>query len=341
MPVVAIARCLAAAGCAAWLVSTAAAQEVEPFYRGKTIELYVGYTPGGAYDLYARLIARHLGRFIPGAPTIVPKNMDGAGSLRLANYLANVAPKDGTVLGTIGRATALDPIFGQKGAQFRGSDFAWIGSPTDETSVCTAMATSGIARFEELQTRELIVGSISLSDDTGQFPRLLNGWFGAKLKSVTGYPGGNNIVLAMERGEVQGRCGWSWSSVKSTRPEWLEQKKINILLQMALAKHPELAGVPLVIDLAKDDEHRRIMKLVFARQSIGWPYVAPPGLPRERVEILRRAFADTFKDGEFLAEAAKAKLAIRPVSGQSLEALVADVYATPAAIAQKAADLLN
>src|SRR5262249_33513508 len=186
------------------------------FYKGRNVELYIGYSVGGAYDLYARVLARHLGKHIPGSPTIVPKNMEGAGSLRLANWLYNVGAKDGTVLATIGRGTAFDPLLGSKGAQFRADKFTWIGSANNEVSVCVAWKTSGVTGFEDTLSKELIVGGTGQAADTDQFPRILNGVLGTKFKIVTGYPGGNDVTLAMERGEVKGRCGWSWSSVLST-----------------------------------------------------------------------------------------------------------------------------
>src|SRR5499427_4199554 len=206
------------------------AQTPAEFYRGKTVEIYVGYTVGGGYDLYARLLARHIGKHIPGNPTVIAKNMEGAASLRLANWLYQVAPKDGSVFGTIGRGTAFDPILGQKGAQFDGTKFTWIGSANNEVSVCVSWnATSGIKKFEDLFTKEITVGGTSMSADTDQFPRILNGVLGTKMKIVSGYPGGSEVVLAMERGEVQGRCGWSWSSLISTHKSWLDEKKITVL----------------------------------------------------------------------------------------------------------------
>ena len=192
------------------------AESPAEFYKGKTVELYIGYSVGGGYDLYARVLARHLGKFIPGHPTVVPKNMEGAGSLRLANWLYRVAPKDGTALGTFGRGTAFDPVLGEPGAQFDGTKFSWIGSANDEVSVCVAWQNTGVTSFNDLLTRDFTVGGTGGSSDTDQFPRIINGVLGTKMRIVSGYPGGNDVVLAMERGEVQGRCGWSWSSVKAT-----------------------------------------------------------------------------------------------------------------------------
>src|SRR5262249_40424233 len=237
---------------AAVLWSTAAlALDAAAIFKDKTVDIYTGYTVGGGYDLYTRLLARHIGKHLPGNPTVVPKNMEGAASIRLANWLYSVAPKDGTAFGTIGRGTALDPLLGQPGAQFDGTKFNWIGSANDEVSVCVAWHTVGITTFDDLLRRELLIGGTGPGDDTVQFGKVLAGVLGAKLKIIAGYPGGNDAVLAMERGELQGRCGWSYSSVKAAHPDWLAQKKIVILVQFALAKHPELADVPLVIDLAK------------------------------------------------------------------------------------------
>jgi tripartite-type tricarboxylate transporter receptor subunit TctC len=334
-------RVISAAALAVLAASGARAQSPADFYKGKTVELYIGYSVGGAYDLYARVISRHLGKHIPGNPTVVPKNMEGAGSLRLANWLYNVGPKDGTAIGIIGRGTAFDPILSSQKAQFDGTKYTWIGSANNEVSICVAWHTSGVTKFEELLTRELIVGGTSASADTDQFPKIVNGVLGTKFKIISGYPGGNEIGLAMERGEVQGRCGWSWSSVKSTHQKWYDEKKFSILMQLALEKHPDLPDVPLIIDLAKTDEQRKILELIFARQVMGRPFLSPPGLPADRADALRKAFMDTMKDKEFLADATKAKMEITPVPGEQIEALVKRLYATPSEIAKKAAGMIS
>jgi tripartite-type tricarboxylate transporter receptor subunit TctC len=321
--------------------SIARAQSPAEFYKGKTVDLYIGYSVGGGYDLYARFLARHMSKHIPGNPTVVPKNMEGAGSLRLANWLYNVGPKDGTAFGAIGRGTGFDPLLGNKAAQFDATKFTWIGSANNEVSVCVAWHTSGIVKFEDMQAKPLIVGGTSASADTDQFPRITNGVLGTKMRVITGYPGGNEVGLAMERGEVQGRCGWSWSSVKSTHQKWLDEKRFNILVQLALEKHPELPNVPLITELAQNDEQRQILRLIFARQVMGRPFLAPPNVPRDRAEALRKAFIDTMNDKDFLADAEKAQMEITPVPGDQIEKLVKDIYATPAAVAQKAGALLK
>jgi tripartite-type tricarboxylate transporter receptor subunit TctC len=316
--------------------AVALGDSIEDFYKSRAMDLYIGYSTGGAYDLYARSIGRFLGRHIAGNPTLVPKNMEGAGSLRLANYLYRVAPHDGSTLGTIGRGIPFDPLLIGQGDAFDAQKFSWIGSANNEVSVCVAMKDSGITKFEDLFTKELTVGGTGTSADTDQFPRVLNATLGTHFKVVEGYPGGNDVVLAMERGEVKGRCGWSWSSVKTTRKEWLEDKRMIVLVQLSLTKHPEMPDVPLITDFAKTDEQRAILKLIFARNIMGRPYLAPPGLPPDRLATLRQAFTDTMKDKDFLAEADKAQLEINPVSGEDVEKLVKEVYATPAGVIAKA-----
>jgi tripartite-type tricarboxylate transporter receptor subunit TctC len=336
-----LARGMATVLLAAIPVSFAGAQSPAEFYKGKTVELYIGYSVGGGYDLYARMIARHLGRHIPGNPTVVPKNMEGAGSLRLTNWLYGAAPKDGTAIGANSRGAAFDPLLGQKGAQYDATKFTWIGSANDEVSICVAWENSGVTQFDDLFTKQLAVGSTGVGDDTYQFPSVLNAVLGTKFKIVVGYPGGNDVSLALERGEVQGRCGWSWSSIKATRKPWLDAKKMTILIQLSLAKHADLPDVPLVMDYAKTDESRQIFKLIFARQVMGRPYLAPPGVPKDRAEALRKAFMDTMRDKEFLAEAERLKFEITPVAGDAIERLVTEIYRAPPAIAQKAAALVK
>jgi tripartite-type tricarboxylate transporter receptor subunit TctC len=316
--------------------SSVLAQSVEDFYKGRNIDLYIGYSVGGAYDLYARVIGRHLGAHIAGDPTLVPKNFEGAGSLRLANFLYRVAPQDGSAIGTIGRGIAFDPLLIGQGDAFDAQKFSWIGSANNEVSVCVARSDSGITKFEDLFTKELTVGGTGTSADTDQFPRVLNHVLGTHFKIVEGYPGGNDVMLAMERGEVQGRCGWSWSSVKSTHKSWIDDKRMVVLIQLSLSKHPELPDVPLVMDFAKTDKQRQILKMVFARNVMGRPYLAPPNLPASRLAALRDAFMATMADKDFLAEADKTQLEINPVSGADVEALVKDVYATPADIVAEA-----
>jgi tripartite-type tricarboxylate transporter receptor subunit TctC len=333
---------IAAAGMALALLqaAVASAQTAAEFYQGKSVDMQIGYSVGGGYDLYARLVARHFGKHIPGNPTLVPRNMEGAGSLRLANYLNTAAPRDGSVIGAISRGAAFDPLLNENGAKYDASKFSWIGSANNEVSLCVALQSSGITKFEDLFAKPLTIGSTGAGDDTYQFPTVINAVLGTKLKIVTGYPGGNDVSLALERGEVQGRCGWSLSSIKTTRPDWIESKKIVILAQLSLSKHPDLPDVPLIMDFAKTEEQRQIFKLIFARQVMGRPFLAPPGMPADRLAALRQAFAETMTDPAFLADAEAGKFEINPVGGEQLETLVNEIYRTPPDVTKKAAAIL-
>ncbi len=316
---------------------TGLAQSPEEFYRGKTVDLQIAYSSGGGYDQYARLLARHMGKHIPGNPRVVPHNMPGAGGMRAANWLQSAAPKDGTVFGATSRAMAFEPLLGNKSAMYDPTKITWIGSANDEVSVCMAWHTSGIRTFKEAQQRELVVGSGGVADDTYQFPAILNNMYGAKFKIVSGYAGGNEINIAMERGEVHGRCGFPWSTVKASHQHWIRDKSFNLLMQFSLAKHADLPNVPLVMDLARNEEERQILRLIFGRQVMGRPFVAPGGVPKDRADALRKAFMATMTDKDFLADIARAQFEITAVSGEQLEAMVLDIYrTTPPAVADKA-----
>jgi tripartite-type tricarboxylate transporter receptor subunit TctC len=322
----------------------AQAQSPEEFYKGKSLDLYIGYTAGGGYDLYGRLLARHLRRHIPGNPTVVPRNMEGAGSLRLANWLYNVAPKDGTAIGTIGRGLPFDSLLARPGIQFDGSKFSWIGSVTKEVSVCVTWHTTGVKTIEEAMKKEVLVGAVGggVGADDDEFPRIINGVLGTKMRVINGYRGGNEVVLAMERGEVNGRCGWSWSSVNATRPEWTRDGRIHLIAQLGLAKHSQLPNVPSIMEFVKTDDQRHIFALIFARQSLARPFIAPPALPPERLNALREAFMATMRDPEFLSEAAKSKMEVDPLSGVELQRLVQQIHdETSPAVAKKAASMLQ
>ncbi len=317
-------------------------QSVADFYRGRSIDVYSGLSAGGVYDISMRLLSRHMGKYIPGNPSLVPRNMEGAAGLRLANWLYQLAPKDGTAFGTFARGSSFDTLLGVPGALFDAASFNWIGSTNDEVSICAAWHTSGVTKIEQLRDRELIVGSTGGSGDDEQFPKIVNGVLGTKMRTVSGYPGGNEIKMAMERGEVNGRCGWSWSSVKATQGQWLKDKTISIFVQLSLRKHPDLPDVPMVMDLAKTDEDRQIFKVIFARQVMAWPFTAPPGVPADRVAALRKAFDDTTRDKDFLAEAEKLSLEITPVSGERIQNLIGEIYRTTSPeLAKKIAAMLK
>ncbi len=303
------------------------ADDAEAFYRGKTIELYVGFFVGAGYDQRGRLLARYIGKYIPGSPNIVVKNMEGAGGLKLGNWLKSTAPRDGTVFGMIGRGAGFDALFGNTAATFTGPELNWIGTPSSETNICAVVASSGVNKFEDALDKRVIVGSVA-GGDSGELPALMNAVFGTKFDVIGGYKVSGDVSLAIERGEVQGRCGWSWSSIKNTHQAWVDDKRLNLLLQFGFAKHPQLPHVPLVLDIAKDEKQRQLLKLVIARQLFGWPFVAPPGVPANKVAVLRKAFMDTMQDKDFIDDAAKQKIEVEPVGGEELQRLIVELYAT-------------
>jgi len=307
----------------------ASAQSVEEFYKGKTLQINIGFGVGASYDTYARVLAEHIGRHVPGNPKAIVMNMEGAGSLRLANWLYNVAPKDGTVFGTTSRAAPFASLIGtQGGTSFDPTQFNWIGSANNEVSTCVSWLTAAVKTFDQLRSTELIIGGDGPSADGQQFARVMNALFDTKIKIVSGYPGGNAINLAVERGEVHGRCGWSWSGIIAERRQWIDERKINVLVQFGLKRHPDLPDVPMILDYARTEEQKQILQLVLARQRLGRPFLAPPGIPADRADALRKAFMATMADPEFVTAAQKSKLEINPLSGAEVAALVSSVFTT-------------
>lgn len=319
----------------------ARAQSVEEFYSNKVLELYIGFSAGGGYDTYGRLVARHLGKHIPGNPTVVPVNMDGAGSLKLANWLYNAAPRDGSVIATVNRGVPFESLLGVRElARFNATRFTWLGSANDEVTVCVAWERAGLTRFDQLYDHELIVAGTGQAGDD-PLVKLISGVLGVKLRLVTGYAGANEANYAMERGEVDGRCAWSWSSIKSTRQYWLDEGKIKVLLQLGFRKHPDLPDVPLILDLARTEEERQIMRLVLVRGVLGRPFLAPPDIPADRAAALQRGFSETLTDPQFLAEAERLRLEINPISGEEIRQLVSESYATPEDVVEKTRQILR
>jgi tripartite-type tricarboxylate transporter receptor subunit TctC len=315
-----------------------AADSVEAFYKGKTIQLLIGFGPGGGYDVYGRAVARHLGRFIPGNPTLVPQNMAGAGSVRAASFLYNAAPKDGTVLGSFSRGIIVDTLLGANKGQFEAQGFGWIGSVTNEVSVCGFSRRSGIRTWDDMLTQKTTVGSSGAADDLGVYANVLRSVFDAKLRLISGYPGTADILLAVERAELGGLCGWSWSTLKSRSKALYESKEIAVPVQLGLTPHEDLPDVPLVTSLTKDPTKSAVLRLIFSRQTMARPFAAPPGLPEERLQALRAAFDATMKDKDFLADVQKLDLEVRPVSGLEIDALVANLARTPADIRKLAVE---
>jgi tripartite-type tricarboxylate transporter receptor subunit TctC len=325
---------------AALMLQPAFCAGVEEFYKGKTISLIIGYSVGGGYDLYGRLLARHMGKYIPGQPTIVPQNLTGAGSLRAASFLYSAAAKDGTVFGTFGRTIATTPLLAPAGAQFDATKFAWLGSITNEVSMCVTWHTSPVKVWKDSLEQPIMMGGEGTGADPDVYALLYKNVFGAKWKLVTGYPGTNDTMLAMERGEVDGLCGLSWSTLLSRHRQWFEQGKVNIIIQAALKKQPELRDVPLALDLARDAEQMQILKLLLVSQEMARPFAAPPGIPADRKAALAAAFDQAVQDPEFLTEAAKLKMEVNPIDSKRMEHLIAELYATPRDVVEKAAQAI-
>ena len=318
----------------------AAAQDaVESFYRGKQIDLIIGSAPGGGYDAYARLVARHMGKYIPGNPTLVPKNMPGAGSARAAAYLYKIAPKDGTAITASFSGALVDPLFNpQTRDQYDPTKFQYIGSANNEVALCEIWHTAPVQTMEEAFKKETIVGASQTGGTSVDFASSLVNVLGAKLKIVAGYEGSKDMLLAMERSEIGGICGQLWSSIATASQDWIRDKKIIFWVQMALKPHPDLPNVPMVWNYVKSDRDRQVLELIYGQLVFGRPYFLPPGVPKERVEALRTAFMKTMQDEGYRQEAAKEKLENNPVAGPEIQALIDKMYAVDPAIAKAAAD---
>jgi tripartite-type tricarboxylate transporter receptor subunit TctC len=316
----------------------APADPVADFYRGKTISVLIGVGAGGEYDTIARLVARYIGRYIPGHPSLVPQNMTGASGLKSMNYLATLAPHDGTYIGMISEGLPSLQAVGMAGVQFDAAKFNWLGAiaPIDET--VAVWHTAGITTFDGARQRDIVTGATARGSITYTFPALLNELFGSRFKLVTGYNGGAEINLAMERGEVEARNN-TWSSWKATKPAWLSEHKISIILQAG--PRPADLDAPLVADLAGNPDDRRLIDLVLSGGALGRPLATTPDVPPERVAALRAAFDDTMKDREFLAEAKALNFDVDPIRGTDMQATVARILTAPPDVARRAKHLLE
>ena len=322
-------------------IGTAVSAE-ENFYAGKTVQIVVGFTPGGGFDLYARALARHMGRHIPGDPTLIVENMPGAGSLRAANYIYNAAPNDGTVIAEFAPGVVVAPALGMsEGTYFEAPKFVWLGSIAQDISICAFNKTAGIGSWQDMQRKPSTIGASDAGAESNVFPNMLRRLFDLPFKIVDGYPGSNEIILAMERHEVDGRCGWSWVSLRSQNAALLSNQEIAVTLQLALKKDKALQDVPLVMDLTDDPLKKAVLKLILSRQTIARPLTAPPTIPADRAQLLRQAFDDTMKDPEFLDDAKSLNLDIDPMSGADVTALLKDIYASPHDVADLASQLLR
>jgi len=313
---------------------------LEDFYKGRNVTLVIGYSVGGGYDAYARLLARYVGKHIPGNPSIIPQQVTGAGSLRAANFIYSVAIKDGSVFGTFSRSMGITPLIDDN-VQFDSRKFTWLGSITDDNTTCVTWNTSPVKNWSDFLSKPSKFGGEGAGADPDIWALLYKNVFGAKLQLVTGYPGTNDTVLAMERGEIDGLCGLSWSTIKTRHAEWLSSHSVNIIVQAALQKEPEMQSVPLVTDLVTNPEQLQIVKLLLASQAMARPFAAPPGLPEDRRAALIAAFDATMKDADFLAEAQKLDFDVRPVAAATIDALLAEVYATPKDVLARAAKAIS
>ena len=315
---------------------SAAQEAVADFYKGRQMSIMVGFSPGGSSSLYAQALARHMGRHLPGSPSFIVQHVPGAGGLVLANNVYNTAPRDGTAFAITGRTAAIEPLLGNKNAKFDGRQFNWIGTANVEYTTCTLWHTAKVKTLQDALSMEAVVGGSGADATEVIFPRAANKLVGTKFKVVLGYPGSTEILLAMERGEVEGFCGIGWTFLKLRKGDWLRDGKVNILYQMSLEKHPELPHVPAIIDHVKTADDRKVFEFLFAPQEMGRPFFAPPGVPAERVQALRAAFAQTLKDPQFLAEAGKLGVEVQHVGGERIQQLVERIYASPPEIIARA-----
>jgi tripartite-type tricarboxylate transporter receptor subunit TctC len=321
--------------------SPVAADAVSDFYKNKRVTMYIGYSAGGGYDRYGRTVARYMGRHIPGKPSITPKNYTGAGGMRLANALYSAFKQDGASIGIIGRQVPLEDLTGNPKVKFKANKFHWLGSANQEYSVCAFWHKSPIQTTDDLFNKVPIVGGTGAGSGTDTQAMVLNNLIGTRLRLITGYPGGADINLAMEKGEVHGRCAWSWSSVLTTRAKWLKEKKVVFPLQIASRSHPDLTHVPLVGKFIKNEKDRKALDVVLAGLVMGRPFAIGPNVPADRVKALRTAFMATMKDPKFLAEAKKGRMPIAPVSGEEVQTLLAGLYSLPKEIIDHAANAIS
>jgi tripartite-type tricarboxylate transporter receptor subunit TctC len=312
----------------------ASAQTPEQFYKGKTVELIIGYATGGSNDAYSRLIANHLGKHIPGNPTVVPRNMPGAGSFLAVNRIYTSSPKDGTVIGLGAPTMAIDEKLGNPGVHFKASELNWIGRVDNLINIIMMWKTSPVKSIADAQKVESTLSSTGAGSTSSVYPAVMNNVLGTKFKLIMGYKGSNESMLALERGEVEGHST-AWSAVKVAQPNWIRDKNVNFLVQFALKRHPEMPDIPTAVELARNDEERQVLGAIMNASEIGTSFFTTPGLPADRLNALRRAFDATMKDPAFLAEAEKLRLTVGPMTGEEVQKLVAEVTDLPPALTEK------
>jgi tripartite-type tricarboxylate transporter receptor subunit TctC len=330
----------------AWLACTmslaalvTSAEAVTDFYQGKSVHVLVGYAVGGGYDTYGRAVAQVLGRHLPGNPSVLVQNMPGADGLLLANHMAQRAPHDGTAIAVTNRSLAVSPLLGLVSAsniRYEPTKLQWLASLNSEVSLLIVRKELGIRRLEDLQGRPIRVGSTGLTSNNAVYPYVLNNLFGTQVKVVTGYPGTSHLALALERNEIDGVAGWAWSSLRLQRPDWIRDGKVVLVLQLGTERVPELKDVPLILDLARSDDERHALELIFSPETMGRPFFAPPQTPKEAVTLLRNAFAATVEDPEFRSVAERSGLDITFTGGETIQRMVARLNAARPEVVQMA-----
>jgi tripartite-type tricarboxylate transporter receptor subunit TctC len=320
--------CALSLGLSLAATATAGAQSVEEFYKGKQIRMLIGGGAGGTYDTFGRLVVRHMANHIPGQPHIIPQNLPGAGGIAAASTLYT-GPQDGSVFAALPRPATLDPLLSDRKFEYDAQKLKWLGSLSVETNMIVTWHTSAVKTRDDLWKHAATFAATGTSTDGVIYGKLINQWLGGKMKTVAGYKGSPEMFLAMERGEVEGRAGVPWSTVKSAAAEWIRDKKINLVAQLALEKDPDIPDVPMLLDAVKDPTHRQAFELLFMRLEAGRPYAAPPEIPADRLKALRDAFAATVKDKAFQADVEKAGLDLNLRTGEQVQALIHKAYATP------------
>jgi tripartite-type tricarboxylate transporter receptor subunit TctC len=325
---------------AAVVPHAAIAQPADQFFRGKTIQLYIGFAPGGSYDYYGRVVARYLGKHIPGNPAIIAQNMPGAGSLQSANFVYNIAPKDGTAMGVVTQTLALEEALQTPGVQYKSAEFTWIGRMTAILEVTLTWKTSKAKTIEDARRHEIPIGATGPGSPSEGYPKLLNALAGTKFKIISGYPGSTQVMMAAERGEVDGALT-SWNTLKRTKQDWLANGDINLLVQYALERHADLPHVPAVVELGKTPADKQALAFYSSGAALGRSLLAPPGIPAERVKVLRAAFDAMLKDPEFVAEIEKTKVEFQPASGDDVHKLIRDTANAPREVIDRTQAILR
>jgi tripartite-type tricarboxylate transporter receptor subunit TctC len=325
---------------AAAVLTSAGAEAQDVSYKGKQVRMVIGSGAGGGYDTYARVLSRHMSKHLAGNPNFVDQNMPGASGMAATNWAYSVAPKDGTVILSTYNALLLEPLFGNKSAVYDPRQYEWVGSISKQQNICMTWHTSAVKTIEQAKEREIVVAATGATGNAATLPKIVNAMLGTKFKVVGGYET-TESRLAVERGEAEGICGLSWSTLKASNPDWVKNNRMNIMLQTGATAQAELPKVPLLLDKVTDPNDKKLLELLFVPEDMGRPFAMPPGTPKPMVTAMRRAFDATMKDKAFLAESEKAQMEVDPVSGEEMERMLKSAYDTPPALVDKAADLMG